>query len=259
MKTNSKISFLILVICIVGFGLFNIAASSSQKEYSKQDSPTPIQIGVMSEKQREHSKLYKKYNSDHKIPEILAREKGNDVEIFRLLPLGAGLPDERVPTAFEALNRITCSANFVVVGEVKSKNSQLTEDLSFVFTDYEFTVQDVLKNDISTPIQQNAEIMVTRPGGEVLLNNKAVRALDESFQPLKPGKKYVLFLQAIPQTGAFQTIESGDSFELKKERIINLKKDSLHKLTVEYNPSSFIEGIRQAAFYPCGKKNEGTQ
>jgi hypothetical protein len=252
MKISSTNHLLVLGICILGFGLFHMAVGSvPQKDDSPKENPSAVQIGVMSEKQREHSKLYKNYDSGRNIPGMVALEKGDNVEVFRLLPMGVGLSNAPVPTAGEELTRITCVADVVVVGEVRNKSSQLTENLSFVFTDYEMTVRDVLKNGLSTPIQSGMEIIVTRPGGEILLNNKVVRALDESFPPLKTGKKYLLFLRTIPQTGAFQTIESGDSFELEKEKIINLKQGSLHQLIVEYNSSSLLEGIRQTAFYRC--------
>lgn len=51
-----------------------------------------------------------------------------------------------------------------VVGEVKSKSSQLTEDQDFIFTDYEIQVEEVIKNNTSDSIAPNTEITVSNPG-----------------------------------------------------------------------------------------------
>jgi hypothetical protein len=254
MKIHSRLISLVLGTCIAVFGVYPILAS---KNSSQKDKPTPVQIGVMSERQREHSKLYKKYNSGRKIPELITKEKGVEVEVYRLLPLGADQYDAPFSTPAGEVNRITCSADVVVVGVVKNKASQLTEDQSFLFTDYGFEVQEVLKGTVS--LDPNNEITVTRPGGEIVVDSKTVRALDESFQPMTVGSKYVLFLRIIPQTGSYQAIESGESFELNGNKIRDLKRGSLNKLLVEYNPSALIQEIRLAASSRCENKKERVQ
>lgn len=209
----------------------------------------------MSAQQQEHSKLYKRYNSDRRIPELVRKEKG-DVEVYRLSPLGADLSDSPTPTTSDILRRATCDPDAVVLGLVKSKSSQLTQAQSFVFTDYGITIEQVLKHNESTLIAPQSEITITRPGGTVLLDSKKVRAIDESFRPLKPGQRYLLFLQFLPTTGTYRSIETGESFEVRGNEVKSLKGDSLERVAIEHSANSLMNEVVLAAASPC-KGNRG--
>jgi hypothetical protein len=241
-----------LMFFVIGMArlISNGAAEAPQKE-----EPTPVQLGVMTPKQREHSRLYKRYDTGRKITKLLQTEKG-DVWLSRLSPLGADLLNGVLPTVADEVKRITCSADVVVLGIVKSKLSQITEDDSFVFTDYEILVQETLKDSNPSPIQPNQEITVTRPGGTVSVKGRIVTALDESFQPLKIENQYVLFLRSVSGSDAYSSIESGESFEIHKDQIKSLGKEPLSRLTLEYNPTSFINEVRAAAT-PCSRNKGG--
>ena len=246
-----KIAFsMFLALTCLSLSILLIAGSA---ESPQQDVATPIHRGVMSEKQREHSRLFKQYDTAQKIPDLARKEK-NDVEVYRLLPLGADLSGVEVP-ASETIKRITCSADAVVIGKVRDKASQLTEGEGFVFTDYEFTVREVLKNNEAAPII--GEISVTRPGGSVVLNGKRVRAVDESFKPLIIGQEYMLFLRFLPQTGSYMSIESGESFELAGNEIKSLREGALERALTEYSAVSLSYEVRNASQTPCnGKKGD---
>lgn len=245
-----------LCVVLLGFGVGYLRGNDSVSS-SGQESTTNVQDDVMNSRQKEHSKLYKEYNSDRKIRDLARKEKG-DIEVYRLSPLGADLWAGPVPTTSEILKRATCNAAAVVLGVVKSKSSQLTEDESFVFTDYEIMVAQVLKDNEAASIMPNKGIVITRPGGTIFLNGKKVRAIDESFRPLKVGQQYVLFLQFLPGTKTYKSIQSSESFEVQGNKVKSLKKESLDRVAVDHDATSLINEVRLAAANPCtGGKRGG--
>ena len=135
---------------------------------------------------------------------------------------------------------------------VKSKSSQLTENGEFVFTDYEVMVEDVLKDNPAAPIQPNANITITRPGGTVQLNGHNITALDEAFKPLNVEGHYLLFLRFIPATGAYKAVSSAGTYELKENKIIKLTEEPLPLgLETGHDAGAFITGVRRALTGAC--------
>ena len=108
-------------------------------------------------------------------------------------------------------------ADAVVIGTLKNKSSLLTDDGEFLFTDYVVVVNSVAK---SPSIAQNREIIVTRAGGEILLNGRTVRAIDPFFKPFQLGQSYILFLKLVPETGAFKADAAG-SFRIVGGKVMN--------------------------------------
>lgn len=252
---KSKIAFSMFLLLIL-LSLTRLLPRGSA-ESPQQDMATPVQRGVMTETQKEHSRLYKKYDTPRKIPDLVRTEK-DDVEVYRLLPLGADLSGGPEPTVSEMLKRVTCNSNAVVIGTVKYKASQLTESESFVFTDYAITVKEVLKNNELAPIG-TGEINVTRPGGTIILNGKIVRALDELFKPLTVGQEYILFLRFLPKTGAYLSIKDGESFQLWRNKEKSLREESLDRSVTEYTTESLRNEVRNAAATPCSGNKGNAQ
>jgi hypothetical protein len=78
---------------------------------------------------------------------------------------------------------------------VKNKSSQLTEDVDFVFTDYELTIEEVLKDNEYAHWLPNIGFTLTQPGGKVRLDGYVIEAEDALFRPLVIGERYALFLK----------------------------------------------------------------
>lgn len=221
-----------------------------QREKDKFE-PTVIQEGVMTAKQKKHSKIFKGYKDRAKIRDLIA-QKG-DVEIIQ--PVG----NVRIPQSFNLdgyLQELSCKADAVVIGRIKSKASQINEDGTFVFTDYEFTSEEVLKNNATAPINPNADITITRTGGAIKLNSHTARAIDYHELPLLAGEHYLLFLKFVPDTGAYKSLDSSrddDSFQILGNRVI--KQVSKNPLpfdgsdTVEAN--DFMTKVRAAVNSVC--------
>ncbi|HVF48576.1 MAG TPA: hypothetical protein VNA19_00735 [Pyrinomonadaceae bacterium] len=212
---------LLPLFIVLGIGLISVSAML-QKRGADKAKPMPpeeatlIQEGVMTAKQKEHSKLFKGYTwfSDGKKIKDIAAQKDGEIEVNAPLEDTLRYPQ---PSLGEYLQKMTCEADAVVIASVKSKSSNLTESGTFLFTDYEVTVREVLKNQETAPIRQGQDITVTRGGGAVKLNGRIIRAIDTNAGRLQVGREYLLYLRFVPATGAYRPFGnaiSEDSFQI---------------------------------------------
>jgi hypothetical protein len=205
-------SSLIAIGAIKAISLSQVGGAKSQEE-----APT-LQTGVLTEKQKHHSKLYKEYRSDKKIPEQAA-ETNFDFGMTWGTGLPSGQPGVTPPTFSERITNLSCDADAIVAGEVTSKSSQLTEDQDFIFTDYELKVEEVIKNNASDQITPKAEITVTGPGGKIQINNRIVEAIDLSLPPLIVGERYLLFLKSTSIAGGYKAVNKESCFHLTGDSV----------------------------------------
>jgi hypothetical protein len=234
-----------------------LAAMQNQEPSSIQEEATPVKEGTISEKQKEHSKLYKEYGTGKKLRD-LTQEIGN-VKLRRHVGTPGGDSNESSIGLDRFLQNMACRADAVIIGEVKSKSSQLTENEDYIFTDYEMSVDEVIKDNPIAHLSLKTEITVTRPGGKIKLNGWTVEAIDDAFQPFKIGDRYVLFLQFIPLTGAYKTLSSTSSFQLKLGKVNKATKERLpaeSELENE-NLESFLIKVRGASRSGCDERARG--
>ena len=221
--------------------------SQGQKDVKGQEQSTVIQEGQMTERQKQHSKLFK--HSGPKLRDLAARQTG-DIEVAVGLGLIMRVPDSAPrPPVFQSA---VCHADAVVIGTIDSKSAQLTEDENFVFTDYQTTVEEVIKNNVAAPIAVASTITTTRDGGVVELNNRTFRAKREDFDPPIVGQRYLLFLRFIPATGSYLMYGNG-TFRVEAQRIIALGPGAREVLLNDgsKDASSFIGEIRAFATSDC--------
>lgn len=221
---------------------------------SAQPQGTPSQE-CKTEKQKEHSKLYQSYGRGKKLREM----KGEGEVGYRVgLPLPTITPGPS-PTYYQVINKFVCDADAVVIAEVKNKTSLLTDAEDFIFTDYELSVSEVLKDNSRAHIETSAVITATRPGGTVQLNDGRTATIRfDSVPPFRVGGKYLLFLQFIPTTGAYKAFTSEGSYELRGKKFSKVTQESLRKeLDEEIEPTAFINDIRAAAISGCSNNQEG--
>jgi hypothetical protein len=225
-----------------------VAALQMQKQYGAQEEPTPVRQGVRTEKELEHGRMYKKeyeWMGGKKLSQLRGNE---EVKIILAPPSVPGDPSSPPQTANEFLGKIICAADAVVLGTVKGKQSQLTEDDTFTFTQYELAVEEVLKNNAASAIQPNSVIDITRPGGAISLNGRVIRAVDLSFPPLKTNGRYLLVLKFIPSTGAYKALSQGSDFELENNHFAPLTRESLPSdLQSEGDATMLLAVVRAAA------------
>ncbi len=173
-----------------------------------------MQIPV-TEKQKKHSKLLKKAPA-RKLRDLAASATA-DINIVIEEPFIIYTE----PPPPHTIQTVVCHAGAMIVGVVNDSSPQLTEDESFLFTEYAITVEDVAKDNAVSPIQRGSRISVVRDGGTGLLNGRRIHARVEGFKSFAEGKRYILFLRFIPETGAYVAYANG-SFEISNEKVIPL-------------------------------------
>jgi hypothetical protein len=183
---------------------------------------TPVRFGELTEQERTHSKLYTHYlplRGNHTITALVAEAKGQSRIVETGVFVGLSeLPEPR--TTEEYFGELSRMSDIVIRGRVTTKVSQISEDDGFLFTDYDVTVIEVLKTSADNPLETGAKIIVTRPGGKVLVDGVIVKAGDDSFTPFPVNNHdLLLFLKLIPQTRAYRVTSPTGSFELQRTTV----------------------------------------
>ncbi len=226
-----------------------------------RENATPIREGVLTEKQKKHSRIYHGYEGvtrGKKIAELV-RERG-DVELRG--PLSEVPRMATPPPVSEILARVTCESDAVVTGTVKERSSQLMEAGTFLFSDYEIVVGETLKNSSPAALAPASTVTVTRAGGAVLLNGRFVRAIDWEMAPLEVGERYLLYLKYLPGTAAYRptygTALLEDTFHLGEKRATQVSRRRLPfgwDQTADVN--EFMGQVHTARSDPCAAGQRG--
>jgi hypothetical protein len=267
MNLNKALLTLLLLVCLclLGLGMTHehvfkpstastrfVAAPQQLAGQRTREEATPIEIGVKTGRQREHGKLFKgtHYIRGKKISELVA-ERG-DVALSGPILEVPILPNV---TLGDALAYITCGADAIITGTVKSKASNLIETDTFVFTDYEVEINEVLKDGVAAPLVPNDVIVVPRLGGVVALNGHTVRANDEAMAGLVVGERYLLYLRFIPSTGGYRPLGHpafDDTFHLAGGRFTQVSRKQLPLgWDRDAEAGSFMSDVRNALAHSC--------
>jgi hypothetical protein len=126
--------------------------------------------------------------------------------------------NEYSPTRVE---QIASEADAVALVRIDLGKTLLGDHDTRVFTDYQVTVERVLKSRRSPEITAGTAITVRRWGGAMALEGHNVVAQETDFPPFNIGQRYILFLTAAPPDpfyyvaygpqGAFLISESDDT------------------------------------------------
>jgi len=234
----------------------NGSVNSSASQDSLQEAATKIVPGQMTEKQKSHSLLYdKEYDLPQRLdlpPDAKGRPQQSDLRTLIGTPLQAFSDTDPPPTLTDVLRNLSCSADAIVLGTVTGKTSQLMNSRQFVFTDYDFVVDEIYKDNASAPIRVSQTITVVRPGGAVEIDGRVVRAIDESYEPLLTDNHYLLFLKYLPKTDSYDSGLPRGSFKVKDNKLIKLTGLWIPGFDSE-RVGPFIESIRVAIGSSCKK------
>ena len=259
---KSILILLILVNVVVGFLLTkNTTEGQQANSQDSDDEPTVVQLGNRTTKEKAYSKKYSNYAD----PELkldkgikLAKEKGFKGEIKRFV-FSEVADDSSQLTTSEFISHVACNSDAVVFGTVKSKTAHLTEDESWAYTEYEFLVKEILKNNLDSPIGQNSSIQITRPGGLVKIDNQIFRIKDSLFEQLKKNKEYLLFLSYVPETDGYMTASySRGDFELVGNRFFGISKLHLpEELKTDNSYKAILDKVRNSVGNDCSRWSKG--
>ena len=235
--------FVVLGLLILFLSLARLGTTQGQADVT--EIATPVVEGVLSKKQKEHSKLYSAYKYTTKLTELSRDSSGNKRPEVNISILPA-LPELNTSTTIpgtDGLQEVAANSDLVVIATPLSKTSQLTEDASFVFTDYDLSVDEVLKNN--TLVQPHSVITVTRPGGKILLEGRVISARDRSFKSLRAGGHYLLFLRYLPTTDSYQAVDNKSGFELVDNKVKALT-EAADQQRERGDTASFLEKVKAA-------------
>lgn len=229
--------------------------SSQQKPDNGQDKEpgTKIEPGVMSQKQKEHSKLYdKNYTKGQgRLDEDPQSKRVQDFQANMYKP--PGLEPVVDPISVEQfMQRQSCAADAVVAGEVLDKASQLVESAQFLFTEYTIRITDVYKNNALSAVLPGSEITVVRPGGKAEIRGRTVKTIDGRFLPLTVGSRVLLFLKYVPKTGSYDSGFDRGSFEFHKDNLVPLTDQDISGF-VSKDGVLFGSNITSAIATGCSK------
>lgn len=240
MTNQRKQVFLIFTILIM-------AASVAAMTFTGQNQKTRMSKVELTARQKLHSKLYKDYRLGKKLPELAQETPEHDVAVIRGVPGKMFNPDTPRPEFQTYLKNLTCDSDAVVVGVINKQASELTEDEDFIFTDYDLIVEQVLRDNPVTSIRPGTNLTITRPGGIMQINNKEVRALDETLDLLTTGNRYLLFLKYLPVTDSYEAFNSNGSFQITGNEITKLTQEPLpQKLESGRSAASLFSDIASA-------------
>jgi hypothetical protein len=139
------------------------------------------------------------------------------------------------------IQELTSNSDAVVVGSPFNRISALTSEQTFVFSDYEFRIESILK-DATGKLSNSSQIVVTRPGGVVSYDGKSLRAIDPELRLFEIGERYVLFLTRLPNTGTYRV--SGDgAFPLRDGNVLRGNSSPIQDLQ-ESREAHFISLIQ---------------
>jgi hypothetical protein len=215
------IQLLLIAAVISAFGYASLLTSATLQEPSKSTKPEGS-----TKAHTEHSKLYKQYSGQGDLRVLVAKTQ-RDVEVVNGMPQQVFRSDAAPVQLGDFLRKLTDKSDAVVIGVVKDSASFLTSEGTFVFTDYGFTVEQILKNNPTNQLRPLDNVCITRPGGSVQLKGHRILALDEALAPLLVGDRYLLFLDYVPATGAYKAFNSQGSFHIQGSKAAKLTTEQL--------------------------------
>lgn len=179
---------------------------------------TPVQPGALTAKQRFHSRLFSgagMHVGGKTISEWMASYKGQRVFLGTDILGRRFLASDQLETPEDFFGRLAQESDAVIRGRITGKISQITEDDSFLFTDYDVVVSEIFQNNLTAPIDRGTTITFTSLGGKIVLDDVIMKA-GGTGQVLYPisNQDILLFLKFIPETGSYKLTRDTGSFEL---------------------------------------------
>ena len=175
------------------------ALSISAFSQTKDDIPTTIQKGVLTEAQRKHAKIWA--DQEYSLIEFPLKD---DVRAYIGEPFSSYLFSREKPgKEVDYVKFLSCEADVIVLGAIGNRVSQLTSGSPIVFSDLDINVSNVLMNRSKRPIAAQQKIVLTTAGGAVELDGRVLRVIVEHQNPLVVGGEYVLFLKYEPKAETF--------------------------------------------------------
>ncbi len=237
-----------ILVFVIVLTLLSIAGVYRTKALRIQDQTTPTKVDKEAEKEAAR-KIHKGLGGARKtIPEEVLETRGDVVK-----RLEVGLPVLTPNRAFNAhtyLAERACAADAIFIGTVTDRKSQLTDDETFVISNYQVSIERLIKNDLKIALSSGTIVDVSRLGGEIQIHGYHVKAISLAAQPLEVGNCYLIFVTFLPEKNTFAA--NSLAFLLKGNGIVKLTADVQVGLVGSgQDADSFISEVQEAAATQC--------
>jgi hypothetical protein len=102
------------------------------------------------------------------------------------------------------------TADLVVEGSVVAHRTYLDAGEAHIYTDYAFTITDIMKNRRRPGlIKAGQSILIRRESGTVLINGLRATTIENGFPPFANNGRYVLFLGELGNLNTYSVLGSG--------------------------------------------------
>ncbi len=128
--------------------------------------------------------------------------------------------------AVSLIRELTFNSDAVVLGTPVLRRSALTASHHFVFSDYEFRV-DSIYVDRKKMIGGARSIIVSRAGGQTVLNGNSIRAIETDFPLFHLGEQYIFFLNRNDDSGSY-SVRSSAAFHVEGETVESARSHPNH-------------------------------
>lgn len=225
---NSSITSLVcLAACSIHFGVF--AAQPPDEAAQAAFSACRQRAEAASQADRSNGRRFSQYAYGQDLCQMLL-ESDQDVDVAVAEFLEIGRPPGVKPSYPDPyLVQIARGADTIVVGRLVSRSTHFTPSRSFLFSEFEMEVEEIVKGPAAAT---GGLITVLRPGGAFKFGNRRIRAVSSRFKPFQVGGRYILFLSVVPETGAyvataetsFQSLPAGGVAKLTTSPDVDLAK-----------------------------------
>jgi hypothetical protein len=244
----------ILTFLIV-LAVLSIAGVYRTRAVRIQNQTTSTKVNREAEREAAR-KIHRGLGGERKtIPEEVFQTKG---DIVKRLELGLPVltPNSVSFNAKTYLAERACAADAIFIGTVTDKKSQLTDDETFVFSNYHVYIDTVIKNDSGTALSPSTTIGISQMGGEIQVHGHRVKAISEAAQPMEVGNRYLLFVSFLPEKNTFAS--NNLAFILRGKDIIRLTTGGQSGLLGSgKDADTFISEVQAAAALPCKADGSG--
>jgi hypothetical protein len=83
------------------------------------------------------------------------------------------------------MESLTCSCSLVVLGKVGTGTSHLTADKGFLYTDWGFAVEEVIRNNPDSSVTAGSSITIVKAGGRLQIQGRMVHAIDARWTKIR--------------------------------------------------------------------------
>jgi len=249
---------IVLVVAMIVFTTLSLRPEAQTKK--SDDEATVVYRGKISDKEREYSGEFRRLHpsrSGRRISDIIEEnersgKRNENISGFWGEHETIFLPETAKESVNQFFSRLVCNADAVVTGIAKSKSSHMSDDETFIFSTYELLVDEVLKNNAASPIENGDVIEVARSGGVVKLDEQLIKLEDYSFEPLKVRSRYFLFLRYVPKAGGYVPVGSEGDFKVEGDSYKKLTKRLVpHDLENEDGSLDLVGRVKSAINGAC--------